>query len=305
MVCMLFYLVFPVSTSKMYILLPTYQVKVKARLQKCVEEELSSGACKVYIDGRVSQDLDSSEEMPFKNLKSQETNVTDDKYLLNLTHRSIIYELWSGCKQMLFFWTPLFLYLALQANKSQFKVVNRPAASQPEPCLFFSGKNSNCPKFPASSTSKSWRLLNPLLPLPAMKKDGPENCEKWASCCLKAIKYTSAKCHLSLSKQSQGHKLSDICRQKYIYFPAPPKNSSLCAALFSLSKKKKKSATDSISGYTTTKTYVMKERISIRFKITASVSSSTKIYHLKIVWVLNTWINYVAPFLKLFFIQTF
>ena len=30
------------------------------------------------------------------------------------------------------------------------------------------------------------------------KKDGPENCEKWASCCLKAIKYTSAKCHLEV-----------------------------------------------------------------------------------------------------------
>ena len=36
----------------------------------------------------------------------------------------------------------------------------------------------------------------------AMKKDGPENCEKWASCCLKAIKYTSAKCHL----EAEGHK---------------------------------------------------------------------------------------------------
>ena len=75
-------------------------------------------------------------------------------------------------------------------------------------------KNSNCPKFPLlctrtrSSTCKSWQL-NPLLPLDFVfsilsgmeterKKDGPENCEKWASCCLKAIKYTSAKCHLEV-----------------------------------------------------------------------------------------------------------
>ena len=148
---------------------------------------------------------------------------------------------------MLFFWTPLFLYLALQANKSQFKVVNRPAASQPEPTYtaqpFFSLE-----KIQIARNFRPHQLVNHgdcsilyflSLSLPAMKKDGPENCEKWASCCLKAIKYTSAKCHLSLSKQSQGHKLSDICRQKYIYFPAPPKNSSLPALFFSLSKKKK------------------------------------------------------------------
>ena len=44
--------------------------------------------------------------------------------------------------------------------------------------------------------------------LPWKKKDGPENGEKWASCCSPAIKYTSAKCrrriydpvHLSASK---------------------------------------------------------------------------------------------------------
>ena len=67
----------------------------------------------------------------------------------------------------------------------------------------------------------------------AMKKDGPENCEKWASCCLKAIKYTSAKCHL----EAEGHKFCPFVGEQrevqYIYFPAPPKNSSL-----SLSKKK-------------------------------------------------------------------
>ena len=70
--------------------------------------------------------------------------------------------------------------------------------------------------------------------MPAMKKDGPENCEKWVSCCLKAIKYTSAKCHLSLSR-SRARAIN--CRtfvgvEKYIYFPAPPKNSNLLSSHF-------------------------------------------------------------------------
>ena len=127
--------------------------------------------------------------------------------------------------------------------------------------------------------------------MPAMKKDGPENCEKWVSCCLKAIKYTSAKCHLSLSL-SRSRARAINCRtfvgveEKYIYFPAPPKNSNLLSCSHFPKKKKKIGHHHRFHFWLyNQKTYVIKEeRISIIPDIqnySISVSFKTKILLLK------------------------